>query len=220
MVDCAYVIGFNFPCCTSCFTRPGCATSAMSGGLPPAIAVDSTVGMSLPFDEYVTVTFGYCLWKPSITFWNAFCSVAAQMPQNLTDPDTLEFPVVVLLEPPPPPPPQPAATATSTATTPARAVIRTTRLLLRVSLTLTLLSGFRFRRRFLRSSPGRRSGATACRPRPRPAYPPRPRLARRSGRRRARPSRGSRAPPPRRGRPRPEPTPSRPRSKPPASPLL
>ena len=51
IVDCAYVIGFNFPCCTSCFTRPGCATSAMSGGLPPAMAVDNTVGMSLPFDE-------------------------------------------------------------------------------------------------------------------------------------------------------------------------
>src|SRR3954452_15053515 len=189
----------------------------MSGGLPPAMAVDSTVGMSLPFDEYVTVTFGYCSWKPSITFWNAFCSVADQMPQNLTEPDTLEFPVdVELLEPPPPP--QPAETATSTATNPARAADRTTRLLLRVSLTLTLLSGFRFRRRFLRSSRGRRSGATACRPRPRTAYPPRPRLARRSGRRRARPSRGSRAPPPRRGRPRPVPTPSRPRSKPPASP--
>ena len=44
------------------------------------------------------MTFGYCLWKPSITFWNAFCSVAAQMPQNLTEPDTLEFPVVVELE--------------------------------------------------------------------------------------------------------------------------
>ena len=50
IADCAYVIGFSFPCCTSCFMRPGCAMSAMSGGLPPAMAVDSTVGMSLPFD--------------------------------------------------------------------------------------------------------------------------------------------------------------------------
>src|SRR6266516_2299449 len=178
----------------------------MSGGLPPAIAVDSTVGMSLPFDEYVTVTFGYCVWKPSITFWNAFCSVAAQMPQNLTDPETLELPVDVELELPPPPP-QPAATATSTATTPASAANRTARFLLRISLTLTLLSGFRFRRRFLRSSPDRRSGATACRPRPRPAYPLRPRLGRRSGRRRARRSRCSRAQAARPGRPRPGPTP-------------
>src|SRR4029079_18896778 len=190
----------------------------MSGGFPPAIAVDSTVGMSLPFEEYVTVTFGYCWWKPSITFWNAFCSVAAQMPQNLTDHDTLELPgeVECLFEPPPPP--QPAATATSTATTPARAVNRTARSLLRISLTLTLLSGFRFRRRFLRSSRGRRSGASGCRPRPRPASPPRPRHAPRSGPRGARRSLGSRAPAPRRGRPRPAPAPARPRSAPPASP--
>src|SRR5690348_14284244 len=151
----------------------------MSGGLPPAIAVDSTVGMSLPFEEYVTVTFGYCWWKPSITFWNAFCSVAAQMPQNFTEPDTLE-PVEVELLFEPPPPPQPAATATSTATTPARAANRTARFLLRISLTLTLLSGFRFRRRFLRSSRGRRSGASACRPRPRPAGLPRQKPGRRS----------------------------------------
>ncbi len=98
-----------------------------------------------------------------------------------------------------PPPPQPAATATSTATTPARAANRTARFLLPISLTLTLLSGLSLRRRFLRSSRGRRSGASACRPRPRPVSPPRPRLGRRSGRRGARRSPGSRAPALRRG---------------------
>src|SRR6266481_2578380 len=46
-VDCAYVIGFRWPCWASCLTRPGCAMSAMSGGWPPAIAVASTVGTLL-----------------------------------------------------------------------------------------------------------------------------------------------------------------------------
>src|SRR2546429_275620 len=64
MVFFAYVIGFRWCCLTNCFTRPGWATSATSGGLPPAIAVASTVGMSLPLDVYVTLTFGYFALKP------------------------------------------------------------------------------------------------------------------------------------------------------------
>src|SRR5262249_28216033 len=44
----AYVIGFSFPWLTNCLTVPGCAISAMSGGCPPATAVASTVGRSLP----------------------------------------------------------------------------------------------------------------------------------------------------------------------------
>src|SRR5581483_1409211 len=48
IVDFAYVIGLSFPCSANCFTSPGCAMSAMSGGWPPAIAVASTVGMLLP----------------------------------------------------------------------------------------------------------------------------------------------------------------------------
>src|SRR5258706_13137240 len=48
IVDVAYVIGFNLPCSANCLTVPGCAMSAMSGGWPPATAVASTVGKSLP----------------------------------------------------------------------------------------------------------------------------------------------------------------------------
>src|SRR5437879_2020414 len=48
MTEFAYVIGFSFPCVASCLTVPGCAMSAMSGGCPPATAVASTVGRSLP----------------------------------------------------------------------------------------------------------------------------------------------------------------------------
>ena len=44
----AYVIGFSLPWSASCFTNPGCAMSAMSGGWPPATAVDSTVGRLSP----------------------------------------------------------------------------------------------------------------------------------------------------------------------------
>src|SRR5262249_32494318 len=44
----AYVIGFSAFLSTNCFTRPGCAMSAMSGGFPPATAVESTVGRLSP----------------------------------------------------------------------------------------------------------------------------------------------------------------------------
>src|ERR1051325_8494439 len=40
----AYVIGCSFPWSANCLTSPGWAMSAMSGGLPPATAVESTVG--------------------------------------------------------------------------------------------------------------------------------------------------------------------------------
>ena len=43
-----YVIGFSAPFLTNCATSPGWAMSAMSGGLPPATAVDSTVGRLSP----------------------------------------------------------------------------------------------------------------------------------------------------------------------------
>jgi len=48
IVDVAYVIGLSLPCVANCFTVPGCAMSAMSGGLPPATAVASTVGRLSP----------------------------------------------------------------------------------------------------------------------------------------------------------------------------
>src|SRR5579885_451502 len=44
ITDDAYVIGFSLPAVANCFTVPGCAMSAMSGGCPPATAVASTVG--------------------------------------------------------------------------------------------------------------------------------------------------------------------------------
>src|SRR4051794_12147104 len=94
--------------------------SAMSGGWPPATAVASTVGRLFPTGLYLTVTFGYSLWKASITSWNCFWPVdEVQMPSNVTVPETFDVDDVVV----PPdffePPPQPAATTTSAATTPA-----------------------------------------------------------------------------------------------------
>src|SRR5437660_4858485 len=48
IADFAYVIGFSLPWFTNCWIVPGCATSAMSGGCPPATAVANTVGRLLP----------------------------------------------------------------------------------------------------------------------------------------------------------------------------
>ena len=47
--------------------RPGWATAAMLGGLPPCTAVDSTVGSWSPAEVYFTFTFGYCAVNPSMT---------------------------------------------------------------------------------------------------------------------------------------------------------
>src|SRR5689334_11832539 len=44
IVPFAYVIGLSLPWSASCLTKPGCAMSAMSGGWPPATAVERTVG--------------------------------------------------------------------------------------------------------------------------------------------------------------------------------
>ena len=48
ITDFAYVIGFSLCWSASCFTKPGWAMSAMSGGWPPATAVERTVGRLLP----------------------------------------------------------------------------------------------------------------------------------------------------------------------------
>src|SRR5215207_7684633 len=64
----------------NCFTRPGCPTVARSGGLPPATAVESTVGVLLPADRYFTLTSGNFFSKPSRTSWKFFCSGPDQMP--------------------------------------------------------------------------------------------------------------------------------------------
>src|SRR4051794_25786536 len=72
--------GFSAPFFWNCFTRPGCPTDAMSGGWPPEIAVDNTVGVLSPAGLYLTLTFGYCLLNASMTRWKFFCSAAVQMP--------------------------------------------------------------------------------------------------------------------------------------------
>src|SRR5262245_34103947 len=41
-------IGFSAPCWTNCLTSPGCAMSAVSGGWPPATAVETTCGRLSP----------------------------------------------------------------------------------------------------------------------------------------------------------------------------
>jgi len=53
ITDFAYVIGLSSPCATSWLTYPGAAISAMSGGLPPVMAVASTVVSLLPSGLYL-----------------------------------------------------------------------------------------------------------------------------------------------------------------------
>src|ERR1700750_1220548 len=122
-----------------------------------------------------------------MTFWKIVCSVPVQTPKNVTFPETFDADVVPLVPPLPPPPPQPAATAASARTTPARAARYTLRFLLRISLTLTLLSEKYLRCKFPGSSLRRRSGASGCLQRPRPAFHRRRTPGRRSGRRAALP---------------------------------
>src|SRR4051794_18920773 len=72
--------GLSLPCFWNCFTRPGWPTDARSGGRPPDKAVDKTVGVLSPAGLYLTLTFGYCLLKASMTRWKFFCSCATQIP--------------------------------------------------------------------------------------------------------------------------------------------
>src|ERR671921_2555895 len=74
----------------NCFTRPGWPTDARSGGLPPAIAVESTVGVLLPADVYLTLTSEYLSWNASSTSWKFFCSGPDQMPTIVSLPLTAE----------------------------------------------------------------------------------------------------------------------------------
>src|SRR3954468_15586752 len=91
--------GFSLPCCWNCLTRPGWPTDARSGGRPPDKAVDSTVGVLSPAGLYLTLTFGYCLLKASMTRWKFFCSCATQMPTTDRLPLTFLFDDVVLAPP-------------------------------------------------------------------------------------------------------------------------
>src|SRR3954464_2407040 len=70
----ANVIGLSAPFAAKSLSRPGCGSTAMSGGLPPATAVASTVGSWSPADVYLTVTPGFVFLKPASTAWNDFCS--------------------------------------------------------------------------------------------------------------------------------------------------
>ena len=83
---------------------------ATSGGSPPSIAVDSTVGTLSPAGLYLTLTFGYFLLNPSSTAWKDFCSCAVQMPTTEMLPETLD---VSSLAPPPVAPPPPASSSSS-----------------------------------------------------------------------------------------------------------
>ena len=87
IVDRAYAIDFSLPCFANCATVPGWAMSAMSGGLPPATAVASTVGRLSPTGLYLTWTFGYVLLKRLMTSWNCFWpEVDVQMPSKVIVP--------------------------------------------------------------------------------------------------------------------------------------
>src|SRR5664279_3348478 len=66
----------------NCFTRPGWLIEARSGGLPPATAVESTVGTLSPADVYLTLTPGNFFWKAVSTAWKFFCSAPLQTPTH------------------------------------------------------------------------------------------------------------------------------------------
>src|SRR5918994_4244830 len=51
-------IGWSAPCSTKPCISPGWPTAAMSGGLPPSTAVESSGARLSPPDVYVTLTFG------------------------------------------------------------------------------------------------------------------------------------------------------------------
>src|SRR5271154_2757346 len=62
--------------------------SAMSGGCPPVMAVESTVVRLFPSGLYLTVTFGYTRLKALITAPKAVASEPVQIPSKLTVPET------------------------------------------------------------------------------------------------------------------------------------
>src|SRR5436190_17133911 len=87
----------------------------MSGGLPPATAVERSGARLSPPDVYLTLTFGYFALNPSITAWNDVCSSPAQIAIIESEPLTSLFPLLLLLSLPPPPPQAAAPKASATA---------------------------------------------------------------------------------------------------------
>src|SRR3954452_8046435 len=71
----------------------------MSGGLPPATAVASTVGSWSPAGLYLTVTFGNFSLNPSSTAWKFFCSSPVQTPANEMSPETLASGAAAAVDP-------------------------------------------------------------------------------------------------------------------------
>src|SRR5581483_2499626 len=129
-------------------TSPGCDTEARSGGLPPATAVDRTVGVLSPVDLYETFTPGYFLVNPARTAWKAFCSAPVQTP-------TIEILPLTALVRCDVAPAVPIPIAAASARAPTSAAIAN-----HCRFTLLLLSGSR---RSLVLSGGRRNGVHACR---------------------------------------------------------
>src|SRR3954451_17110420 len=128
-------------------TSPGCETEARSGGLPPATAVASTVGVLSPVDLYLTLTPGLALRKPSRTALNDFSSSPVHTPTMLIEPGTADFFAGRALA---------NAEMAASSTPPTRAAITSL-----CFFTLVLLSrSHRFRYR----SGGRRNEAHGCRP--------------------------------------------------------
>src|SRR3954451_7265251 len=111
IVGFAKVMGLSAPFWTKPWIRPGWATSARSGGLPPSTAVESTVGRLSPALVYFTFTPGYFFRKPSITAWKEACSLPVQMPMIEMEPLTAVLVPVALL----PVLVQPAASTAGTA---------------------------------------------------------------------------------------------------------
>src|SRR5437763_1010655 len=78
-------------------TRPGCETDARSGGVPPATAVERTVGVLSPVDLYETFTPGFALVNPLRTAWKDFCSSPVQTPTIEIFPESAEELVLFVL---------------------------------------------------------------------------------------------------------------------------
>src|SRR6186997_1402138 len=95
------------PFFTKSAIRPGWPIAARSGGLPPSMAVESSGARLSPPEVYLTLTFGYCSLKPSITAWNDFCSSPAQIAMIEIEPVTSSLPFAP--SSPLSPPPQPVA---------------------------------------------------------------------------------------------------------------
>src|SRR5438309_322528 len=107
---------------TRSWRSPGWGRMATSGGLPPEMAVPSTVGRASPLDWKLPVTpvFG---WKASSTCWKLCCSVPDHTAQTVVLPPIFWLCWVVLVALGPLLPPQ-AASKRAKAPTMAPAALR------------------------------------------------------------------------------------------------